>query len=142
MANESQPNLVTLVGYLEEALPAEQMTQVERCLREDEQWQQALAKLAGQLDFGEHSVATIWRRHRLTCPSRQTLGAYLVGGLDPSEREYIQFHLEVIGCRWCQANLEDLRSTLQPDPPSTATESTRGQRFFESSVGLLAPRRS
>jgi hypothetical protein len=46
--------------------------------------------------------------------------------------DYLRFHMEVIGCRYCQANLEDLRE-IQGQP--TAQE--RRKRIFQSSVGRI-----
>jgi hypothetical protein len=46
---------------------------------------------------------------------------------------YIRFHLEKIGCRYCQANLADLRS--QHGEASTADH--RRRKFFQSSAGYL-----
>lgn len=137
-----EPNRIQLIGYLDEALPAEEMTRIEDCLRQSENWRAALQELLEEVGSGDHSLATIWRRHRLTCPSRERLGAYHVGGLVPDETDYIRFHLEVVKCRWCLANLQDIEAQqrlAQPVPVEVA-ESTMGRRrrrFFETSVGYL-----
>ncbi len=47
-------------------------------------------------EAGVHGLGEIWRRHRLTCPSRQQLGSYLLGAMDDAKREYIQFHIESV----------------------------------------------
>jgi hypothetical protein len=49
-------------------------------------------------------------------------------------QDYIAFHLKVIGCPFCQANLADLQA-LQQEPAPKAQE--RRRRFFESSAGYL-----
>jgi hypothetical protein len=135
---DKEPNRFALIGYLEEALGPEEMAQIEECLRVSSEWRAALQALLDEVDSGEHSVATIWRRHHLTCPNRERLGAYLLGGLPPDEADYIQFHLEVIKCRWCQANLSDVRPTMEKTEPHDPEESHRRRRIFESSVGLLS----
>lgn len=128
------PNRYALIGYLEEALPAEEMARIEELLRQSEEWREALLEVRDDVDLGEHSVATIWRRQRLTCPARETLGAWSIGALVPDEADYVEFHLKVIGCRWCQANLSDVESSQQ----NAADEPKRRRlRFFESSVGML-----
>ena len=127
------PNPIELVGYLEEALPVEEMSRIEEKLRTDSAWRQAILDLCGEIDSGEHSVATIWRRHRLTCPPREQLGAYSVGGLPPEEEDYVRFHLEVCKCPWCQANLDDVKAQVEAGSAATS----RRRKFFETSVGQL-----
>ena len=40
------------------------------------------------------------------CPAREQLESYLRRAILPAEESsYIEFHLSVVGCRWCQANL-------------------------------------
>lgn len=134
----SEPNRFELIGYLEEALDVEDMARVEERLRTSSEWTEALRELTGDIDSGEHSVATIWRRHRLTCPSRERLGAYSMGGLPHDEEDYVKFHLEVIKCRWCKANVCDLQTNGQGDQQQDPEVMKRRRRLFASSVGRLA----
>jgi hypothetical protein len=129
----SEPNRAELVGYLEEALPADRMARVEERLRTDSAWRAALAELHGHVDTGDHSVAMVWRRQRLTCLPRERWGAYLAQALPPDEEDYATFHLETVGCRWCQANVDDLRQQAPPDPE--LSESRR--HFLQTSIGHL-----
>lgn len=137
------PNRIALVGYLQDALPAEQIARIEQALRESEEWRSAAYELSLELDRGEQSVATIWRRHRLTCPNRERLGAYLAGGLLPKDEEdYIRFHLDTIGCRWCQANADDLRQGIDHAAETAADDSAdevrrRRRKLFETSIREL-----
>lgn len=129
------PNRFVLIGYLEEALPGDQMAKVEEQIRNSPEWRQALEEMQGDIDHGEHSVAQIWRRHRLTCLSRESLGAYLSDALPPDEADYIKFHLDTVKCRWCLANIDDLKETAPErgeDKPAA-----RRRRFFQTSVGHL-----
>jgi hypothetical protein len=123
-----------LEAYLEEALAAEQMAAVEDALRHDEALQQRLVAINGQRDAGLHSVGEIWRRHRLSCPTREQLGSYLLGVLLKDPADYVKFHVEEIGCRYCSASIEDLRSQEAVDGGVT---SQRRQRYFQSSAGYL-----
>lgn len=138
-SKEEEPNRVLLIGYLEEALPAEQMTRIEELLRGSARWREALVEVRDQVDDGDHSVATIWRRHRLSCPTRERLGTYRLGILPPEEGEYVRFHLEEVQCRWCLANLHDLDS-IESSGVVETPQTGRRRRFFQSSVGHLPGR--
>src|SRR5215510_13560839 len=101
--NPSDPELDR---FLDEALPPEQMAALEAALRDDAELQARLAAAAGRRDAGVHSLGAVWRRHRLSCPTREQLGSYLLGVLDAGQEEYLRFHLEVVECRYCQASLQ------------------------------------
>jgi RNA polymerase sigma-70 factor, ECF subfamily len=80
----------------------------------------------------EVTVAKVWRKHRLTCLKRNTLGSYLLEVLEEPWQGYTQFHLDVVGCPMCLANLEDLKV---PD----GDEGDRiGESIFTSSIGFLS----
>jgi len=123
-----------LTGYLEDALADSETALVEQALRQSEPLRRQLRGLMEERDRGDHSIGAIWRRQRLTCPSREQLGSYLLEALDPGEQDYVDFHLQTIGCSYCLANLADLKA-LQEEPPKNVRE--RRQRFFESSAGFL-----
>ena len=123
-----------LDAYLDEALPPEEMARIERALRKDAKLRQQLAATNARRDAGVHSLGEIWRRHRLSCPSRQQLGSYLLDALPDDQAQYVRFHLEVIGCRYCKANLTDLESQ-EAEAPDAAE--TRRRKYFQSSVGHL-----
>jgi hypothetical protein len=127
-----------LQSYLDESLPAAEMAAVEAELRSRPELLTQLAAINGRRDAGLHSVGEIWRRQRLSCPSRQQLGSHLLGALDEQHAAYIQFHLQVIGCRYCQANLDDLRRQ-QEEKAETVT--TRRTKYFQSTAGHLRSKR-
>lgn len=136
------PNPIELIGYLQEALDPADMSRIEELLRVSSEWREALLAVLEEVDSGEHSVATIWRRHRLTCPPRERLGAYAIGASLPDEEDYIKFHLEVIKCRWCSANMSDLELSTRVASEHHDPEATqRRRRIFESSVGCLPSNR-
>src|SRR5690349_6007324 len=97
-----------LEAYLDEALPAEAMARIEGEARRSPELAQRLAAINARRDAGVHSLGEIWRRHRLTCPSRSELGSYLLGVLPEPHARYIAFHLDEVGCRVCKANHADL----------------------------------
>lgn len=120
--------------YLEDALAGEETAQVEEALRNSEGLRRLLRAVMQERDRGEHSIGAIWRRGRLSCPTREQLGSHLLGALEGGLQDYIAFHLGTIGCPFCQANLADLRA-LQGEPPPAVQQ--RRKKFFESSAGYL-----
>src|SRR5215211_8198232 len=99
-----------LEAFLDEALPTERMAAIEEALRSRDELQKRLTAINCRRDAGVHSLGEIWRRHRLSCPSRQQLGSHLLGVLSREESDYIKFHIETIGCRYCTASINDLKS--------------------------------
>jgi hypothetical protein len=99
-----------LRAYISDALPDDELVSVERSLRESADLRALLKEVIEQEDRGEHTAGAIWRRERISCPTRDHLGSYLLGSGDAEHLEYIRFHIEEIGCPYCQANVDDLRS--------------------------------
>ena len=131
--SDSAPTDSQLTAYLDEALPAEQMAAVEKRLRKSDSLRMHLANLSRRRDQGLHSVGDIWRRNRLSCPSRRELGGFVLGTLDAGPSQFIDFHIRTVGCRICAANLTDLEQAAESQP---ATKNRR-RKFFQSSAGLL-----
>jgi RNA polymerase sigma factor (sigma-70 family) len=104
-----------------------------RCLK---QVHQHIAKLDVSFDSVpddfENLAKCLWQSQRLSCPKRSTIGAYLLGTLDKDWHEYVDFHLNKLGCGFCRANLEDLQSQNEPDNSPSAHA-----RIMESTVGFL-----
>jgi hypothetical protein len=123
-----------LEAYLDEALPQAAMAELESALREDQTLLEQLAAINAQRDSGGHSIATIWRRHRVSCPTRQDLANFLLEVLPAEQYDYVVFHVEKIGCRFCQANLDDL-GHRQSEATDEATH--RRRKYFQSSAGHL-----
>lgn len=129
--------IADLEAYLDEALSAAEMTRIETLLRSNPDQLARLASIHARRDQGVHSVGEIWRRHRITCVPREQLGSYLLDSLDNEYAAYVHFHLETIGCRVCQANLEDLRKQAEESGEQTQK---RRQRYFQSTAGNLRKR--
>jgi hypothetical protein len=123
-----------LHAYLDDALTEAETARVEQSLRASDNLRRLLHKVMQERDRGEHSLGAVWRRERLTCPSRERLGSYLLRVLDEPEQSYLDFHLHTIACPFCLANLADLQ-TLQKEPAPKAKE--RRRRYFQSSAGYL-----
>jgi hypothetical protein len=123
-----------LAAYLDEALPPEQMTAIESALRGDSALMTRLSSVSQRRDAGQHALGEIWRRHRLSCPSREEIGSFLLGAMSQDTADYVRFHVETVGCRVCQANLADLRA--QQAETDRASD-TRRRKYFQSSAGYL-----
>jgi len=86
----------------------------------------------GSLPGEENLLADIWEESRLSCLKRNTIGAWLLGSLESPWVEYVDFHLNRLGCRSCRANLEDLRRPAEGAPSQAARK-----RILASTVGFL-----
>lgn len=123
-----------LEAYLDEALPVEEMAAIEKAARDDRTLAQQLASVLSRRNAGVHSLGEIWRQHRLSCPDRQQLGGYLLDALPDELARYVTFHVDVVGCRLCQANLADLK--MQQSEADQAAHGRR-RKYFQSSAGYL-----
>lgn len=127
----SQPDLQ---AYLDEALPAEEMARIEKAARDEPALLRQLAAIIARRDSGLISLGEVWRRHRLSCPTRQELGSFLLEVLPDDAAQYVTFHIEVVGCRYCQANVADMKN--QQAEGQASTEGRR-RKYFQSSAGHL-----
>ncbi len=123
-----------LDAYLDDALTDGETAQIEQALRASDSLRRLLRTILQERDRGEHSIGAIWRRVRLSCPTREELGSYLLRVLDAEHQEYLEFHLTTIACPYCQANLADLQAR-QKEPAPAAQQ--RQRRLFESSAAYL-----
>ncbi len=121
-----------LIAFLDEALADERASALETRLRDDEALRERLIAVRGRETAGLHTLGAIWRRARLSCPSREQLGQFLLGTLDPDHEDYLRFHLQTVQCRYCQANLEDLQSASLQDQ-----QQRRRRKYFQTSAGYL-----
>ncbi len=123
-----------LQAFLDESLPTDLMASIERDLRSQDDLRQRLVQIAGRREAGVHSLGEIWRRNRLSCPTREQLGSYLLGAMDTDFQAYIKFHLHEVGCRICQANLQDLENFRSDQLQASQS---RRRKYFQTSVGHL-----
>ena len=124
----------TLRAFLHDSLPEGEAAEVEKQLRENAKLRTLFDQVRQEEDRGEHSIGAIWRRDNVSCPSRDKLGGYLLQAADPDLIDYIDFHLMVVGCSFCSANLEDLK---QKQAEAEVTTKTRRKRIVNSSAGAL-----
>ncbi|MCC9601155.1 hypothetical protein LOC67_11420 [Stieleria sp. JC731] len=122
-----------LIAFLDESLSEARSSLLENHLRDDAKLRERLVTVSGRESAGLHTLAAVWQRKRLSCPSREDLGQHLLGILSEEQAGYIDFHIETVGCRFCVANLEDLKSAaLEADKGAT-----RRRKYFQTSAGYL-----
>jgi hypothetical protein len=121
-----------LLAYADERLSADRSVVVEQQLRTDDVLGRRLLALLSGRDQGEHSVGELWRRDRLSCPPRAVWAAFVDGRLGDGLTQYLQFHVETVGCRVCAANLSDLQLRDHSDDAERRT-----RKIFQSSAGKL-----
>ena len=122
-----------LSAFFDEALSPARCSQLEHELRSNTKLRQRLIEVRGRESAGLHTLGAIWRRNRLSCPNRSELGRFVLGTLETEQRNYIEFHLKKIGCRYCQANLAD----IDPAEKTLEQATTRRSRYFQTSAGYL-----
>lgn len=123
-----------LHAYLDDSLSDSETARIEKALRESEAMRQRLRVVRDEQDRGEHSLGAIWRRERISCPSREELNGYLHQIHEEDFQAYIEFHLRTIACASCQANLDDLKEKQT----ETGKSGNRRRKIFDSSAGLLS----
>jgi RNA polymerase sigma factor (sigma-70 family) len=103
-----------------------------RCLREIRE-RLAESPLPEPADGDFEGILTrLWQDFRPSCPKRSTIGAWMLGTLEEDWRAYVDFHLNTVGCRFCRANLDDLRRQNEEKGSKTIRN-----RILESTVGFL-----
>jgi hypothetical protein len=65
------------------------------------------------------------------------LGGYLLGVLPDDAADYVTFHVETVACRYCAANVEDLRALQAANVDEDSDH--RRRKYFETSAGYLDP---
>jgi anti-sigma factor RsiW len=123
-----------LFAYLDEDLEAGRMTDIEHELRADPALHKRLMTLRTNTSAGNHSLGAIWQSHHISCPNREDLGNFLLGIMPPEQKAFVKTHLEINGCRRCQANVDD----LQQQSEAQVLTQNRRQRYFQSSAGYLS----
>ena len=80
-------------------------------------------------ESSSHLLTAVWESQRPSCPKRTTLGKFILEILPPGWDEFVDFHVNILGCTFCNANLAELQSP-------TETNSVN-DRLFSSTVGFL-----
>ena len=122
-----------LMAYADERLPVDQAAELERLLRSSTDLVQRLAELVQSRESLDPSLGAKWRRGRWSCPPRAVWSAFVDGRLGDGLSQHLRFHVEVIGCRVCAANLADLQQS-----GDHSDSEGRVRKIFQSSAGRLA----
>lgn len=120
-----------LLAYVDERLDPIRAAEVERQLRESSAMADRLAVLLQSVERGDVTIGGMWRRGRWSCPPRAVWAGYLDGRLGDGLTQYLQFHLETVGCRICDSSVRDLSRG------GSADTVRRVQKIFQSSAGHL-----
>jgi anti-sigma factor RsiW len=120
-----------LDAYLDEALPPEEMARIEKALRGDSALVKQLASIQARRGSGVHSLGEIWRRHRLSCPSREQLAGFLLGAVSEALTGYIAFHVEVVAAAFARQTwptcVRSRPSPIKPHACAAASTSNRAR---------------
>ena len=76
-------------------------------------------------------IHTLWNENHFSCIKRSTLGSHALGVIDDDWGDYTRFHLEVVGCPYCQAHLDDISADGE------GLSVARRESIFQSSMGFL-----
>ena len=90
-----------------------------------------------QIDQGMlPDLQAIWLDQRPSCPKRTTLGKFSLEILPERWRDFVHFHVKVLGCGFCQANLTEI---TQQDLPANQTKTGKAinEVLFQSTIGFL-----
>ncbi|HBN78549.1 MAG TPA: hypothetical protein DD473_22610 [Planctomycetaceae bacterium] len=128
-----------LLAYADELLNLVTASTIEAKLRKDSSLRERLQALLDGRDSGSISIGEVWRHGRISCPSRSEMGLYLMNALEAERLDYVAFHLESIGCAYCQATLEELKTAAE-SLELNAQDTQRRERLFASSAGFLQSR--
>ena len=120
-----------LMAYADERLPVARASELERLLRGSVDLVRRLAELVQSRESLEPSLGAMWRRGRWSCPPRAVWAGFVSGRLGDGLSQYLQFHLDTVGCRICEASVRDLREMDDGDGE------LRVRKIFQSSAGRL-----
>lgn len=123
-----------LLKYVRDSLSKDESLTVETALRSSAEMRSRLQRLLDAHCVDELGPGSVWRESRLSCPSREEWGSFLLGILDLQSSDYCRFHLEVVECPYCRANVEDLKESNRT---TLAESQIRQERVFRSSAGKI-----
>ena len=124
-----------LEAYLDEMLDPSDAANVEEALRQEEALLHRLSHINSRRDAGVHTLGEIWRKNQVGVPTADTMEKYVEGELTAEEKNYVEFRLKSLKCRYTIAMLRDLQER-QGSGEASQSESRR-QKYFDSSADLL-----
>lgn len=106
------PEVSELIAYLESGR-AEEVLLVH--VRGCDACQETLETLEDEIISLQISISELWFRNRVSCPHREVLRQHLDGDLSKDAAAYVRFHVEDLGCEYCQGRLEAEKAGRTPD---------------------------
>ena len=96
------------------------------------------AVLADQFDESDTeskllpSLHQIWEDQRPSCPKRTTLGKFSLQILPGDWTDFVDFHVNQLGCSYCRANLDEFAGESELEDSNEFS-----QQLFHSTIGFL-----
>ena len=120
-----------LYAYLDDALDDAEAARIEKLIRGSAAIRTRLSQVREERDRGEHSLGAVWRRERLSCPTREQLSRLLAR--DPGRRPARLRRVSLANgrCPSCQANLDDLKEKQA----ESAAQARRRRRYLSKAPG-------
>ena len=78
------------------------------------------------------SLHQVWENLRPSCPKRTTLGKFSLQLLPDDWTDFVHFHVELLGCSYCRANLAELEAESEESGSEDFS-----QQLFQSTIGFL-----
>ena len=78
------------------------------------------------------SLHQIWENQRPSCPKRTTLGKFSLQILPDDWTDFVDFHVNLLGCSYCRANLDEFADESGSDDSNEFS-----QQLFQSTIGFL-----
>jgi RNA polymerase sigma factor (sigma-70 family) len=88
----------------------------------------------GSSELADSTLTQVWESLRPSCLKRSTIGAWRLGTLDADWHDYVSFHIEELGCRFCAANLRDIERA----EAAAGKRDLASQRLMQSTIGFLS----
>ena len=97
--------------------------------------QEALESLREEVLSLQIPLSELWFREHVSCPPLAILSQFRAKKLKKLASEYVEFHLEELGCPYCQARLE--QETLSRSATGSKSLRQSRDRVTEATSSLL-----
>jgi hypothetical protein len=126
------PELKDLAHFVE---TGEGTADLQAHLKRCDACQEAKANLEDEAMSLQISISELWFREQISCPDAPTLERFRKAGLGAEEQAYVEFHLETLECRTCQARMGEAEVTQSVATRGRADRSRR--KVHDASIKLM-----
>ena len=112
-------------------VPAELRAHVDGC----DACLEALKSLEEEVLSLQIPLSELWFRDHISCPHGSVLASFRDNKLEPDAFEYVKFHVEELGCPYCQSRLE--QGILEDSAEGRASMRLSRDRVGEATTELL-----